>query len=94
MSPKRIRRDLSAEASQFEIGDDIPAMDLIEGMGLVLQSHLALIYRAIRSTRGDSPLHFCDECVTASRAALEGYNAAWERYLTREDTAWKSAINW
>lgn len=79
---------------QFETSDDISAMDLIEGMGLVLQSHLALIYRAIRSTQGDNPLHFCDECVTASRAALEGYNAAWERYRTREDTAWKTVINW
>lgn len=78
----------------FEPSDDISAMDLIEGNGLVLQSHLALIYRAIRSSRGNSPLHFCDECVTASRAAIEGYNAAWEKYLTREDTAWKRVINW
>lgn len=94
MSPKRIRPNLFADTSQFEIGDDISAMDLIEGMGLVLQSHLALIYRAVRPTQGDSPLHFCDECVTASRAAIEGYNAAWDRYRIREDTAWKSAINW
>ncbi|KAF7513801.1 hypothetical protein GJ744_007852 [Endocarpon pusillum] len=78
----------------FEASDDISAMDMIENYGLVLQSHLALIYRAIPSTRGDSPLHFCDECVTASRAAMEGYNAAWEKYLTREGTAWKTAINW
>ncbi|TKA64859.1 hypothetical protein B0A49_08003 [Cryomyces minteri] len=78
----------------FETSDDISAMDMIEGTALVLQSHLALIYRAIRSTRGDSPLHFCDECVTASRAAIEGYNAAWEKYRTREDTAWKTVINW
>ena len=69
-------------------------MDMIEGMGLVMQSHLALIYRAIRSTLGDSPLHFCDECVTASRAAIEGYSAAWEGYRTREDTFGKRVINW
>jgi len=83
-----------ADTSQFEIDDDIPAMGMIEGYGLVLQSHLALVYRAIPSTRGDSPLHFCDECVTASRAAMEGYNAAWKKYQTREDTAWKTEMNW
>ena len=94
MSPKKIRPELFADTSQFETSDDISAMDMIEGIGLVLQSHLALIYRAIRSTLGDSPLHFCDECVTASRAALQGYNAAWEKYRTREDTAWKTVINW
>ena len=93
-SPKKIRSELLADTFQFETSDDISAMDLIEGMDLVLQSHLALIYRAIPSTRGDSPLHFCDECVTASRAAIEGYNAAWERYRAREDTAWKAVINW
>ncbi|KAL8748475.1 MAG: hypothetical protein Q9184_007277, partial [Pyrenodesmia sp. 2 TL-2023] len=74
--------------------DDPSAVDTIEGIDLILQSHLALIYRAIRSTRGDSPLHFSDECVTASRAAIEGYNGAWEKYQAREDTAWKTLINW
>lgn len=69
-------------------------MDLLEGYNLLLQSHLALIYRSIPSTRGEGPLHFCDECVTASRAAMNGYNAAWEKYMTREDTAWKAVINW
>ncbi|KAI9801894.1 MAG: hypothetical protein M1833_002208 [Piccolia ochrophora] len=78
----------------FDTSDDILASDTLEVFGLVLQSHLALIYRAIRSTRGDSPLHFCDECVTASRAAIEGYNAVWEKYRIREDTAWKTVINW
>lgn len=94
MSPKKIRTELFADTSQFETSDDISAMDMIEGVGLILQSNLALIYRAIRSTRGNSPLHFCDECVTASRAAIEGYNAAWEKYRAREDTAWKTVINW
>ena len=94
VSPKKVRPELFADTSQFETSDDILAMDLIEVYGLILQSHLALIYRAIRSTRGDSPLHFCDECVTASRAAIEGYNAAWEKYQSREDTVWKSVINW
>ena len=70
------------------------AMDLVEGFGLILQSHLALIYRAIPSTQGDSPLHFSNECVSASRAAIVGYNVAWERYRMREDTAWKAVINW
>ncbi|KAK4994045.1 hypothetical protein LTR66_005842 [Elasticomyces elasticus] len=78
----------------FGTSDDISTMDMMEAYGLVLQSHLALIYRAIRSTRGDSPLHFCDECVAASRAAIEGYNAVWAKYRTREDTAWKAVINW
>ena len=89
-----MRLELFADTSQLETSDDISAMDMIEDYGLVLQSHLALIYRAIPSTRGDSPLHFCDECVTASRAAMEGYNAAWEKYPTREGTAWKTVINW
>lgn len=88
------RPELFADTTQFETSDDILAMDMIEGVGLVLQSHLALAYRAIPSTRGDSPLHFCDECVTASRAAIEGYNVAWEKYRTREDSAWKTVINW
>ena len=94
MSPRKIRLELFADESQFETSDDISAIDMIEGTGLVLQSHLALIYRAIPSTRGDSPLHFCDDCVTASRAAMEGYNATWEKYRTREDTAWKAVISW
>jgi hypothetical protein len=89
-----MRLGLFADTSQFETSDDISTMDMIEDYGLVLQSHLALIYRAIPSTRGDSPLHFCDECVTASRAAMEGYNTAWEKYRTREGTAWKTVINW
>ncbi|MCJ1233243.1 hypothetical protein MMC14_001198 [Varicellaria rhodocarpa] len=78
----------------FTTSDDMSAIGMIEGYDLSLQSHLALIYRAIPSNRGNSPLHFCDECVTASRAAIEGYNAAWEKYRTREDTAWKTVINW
>ena len=86
--------ELFADTFQLDNHDDTMAMDLIDGFGLILQSHLALIYRTIRSTRGDSPLHFSDECVTASRAAIVGYNAAWEKYRTREDTAWKAVINW
>ncbi|KAL8784943.1 MAG: hypothetical protein Q9213_003685 [Squamulea squamosa] len=85
---------LRPQLLSFQVNDDVLAMDMVEGIGLILQSHLALIYRAIRSTRGGSPLHFCDECVTASRAAIEGYNAAWEKYRSREDTAWKMVINW
>lgn len=91
---QNLRPELFADTFQFKTRDDISAMDMIEGHSLILQSNLVLIYRAIRSIRGDSPLHFCDECVTASRAAIEGYNAAWERYRTREDTAWKTVINW
>ncbi|KAL8768561.1 MAG: hypothetical protein Q9209_005246 [Squamulea sp. 1 TL-2023] len=85
---------LRPQLLSFEVNDDIMAMDMVEGIGLILQSNLALIYRAIRSTRGDSPLLFCDECVIASRAAIEGYSAAWEKYRSREDNAWKVVINW
>ncbi|KAL8916800.1 MAG: hypothetical protein Q9208_008339 [Pyrenodesmia sp. 3 TL-2023] len=89
----RIRR-FRHQLLSVDPSDNPSATDTIEGIGLILQSHLALIYRAIRSTRGDSPLHFSDECVTASRAAIEGYNAAWEKYQAREDPAWKTLINW
>ena len=80
--------------AQFETGNDVSFMHMIEGYDLLLQSHLALIYQAIPSTRGDSPLHFSDECIIASRAAMEGYNTAWEKYGSRDDTAWKTLINW
>jgi hypothetical protein len=94
VSSKTMQPKLFANTSQFEVCDDISTMDMIEGLDLALQLHLALIYRAIPSPRGDSPLHFCDECVTASRAAMEDYNAAWEKYRTREDTTWKTVISW
>ena len=83
-----------ADKTQFDTSDDLMAMDSVEAIGLILQCHLALIYRSIRSSQGDSPLHFSEECVTASRAAIEGYNAAWVKYQAREDTAWKAVINW
>jgi hypothetical protein len=71
------------------------AVDLIAGYDLIIQSHVALVYRAIPSTRGDSPLHFSDECVAASRAAMEGYNAAWDRYRSNNDEmTWKMMANW
>lgn len=69
-------------------------MDMIDGYDLILQSHLVLIYRAIPPTRGNSPLHFSDECVNASRAAMEGYNTTWEKYRAREDMGWKASLNW
>ena len=94
MSPNKTKPQILANNSQFDVGDDPAALDMIEGIGLVTQSHLALIYGAIRSSRGESSLHFCDECVTASRTAIDGYNTAWEKYLTREDTTWKAIINW
>lgn len=79
---------------KFEIDNDPLSVAMIESVDLILQSHLALIYRVIPSTRGTSPLHFSDECVNASRTAIERYNTAWEQWMKREDTAWKAVINW
>jgi len=70
------------------------ANDMIGAYDLVVQSHLALIYRVTPSPYGNTPLHFSDECVAASRATMEGHNRAWDGYRRRTDTVWKSVINW
>ena len=68
--------------------------DALLSIDVTVYALQALIYRCIPPKQPAHPLQFCDECISASRAALNKLVTAWEEIKQQDDQAWRMFINW